>query len=84
MKNIFFPIAVSSILLLTASCGTDNTAAEAQAQVDSIVASKTAIIENQLKRNNDSIINAMAIARADSMMVKKPVAPTKKDTSSVK
>ncbi len=77
MKYITLPAIICCGLL--ASCGTDNTAAEAQSQVDSIVTSKTAIIEAQLKRNNDSIINAMAVAKADSLMGK--AANKTKDTA---
>jgi hypothetical protein len=66
MKYLFILIAAITL----ASCGTDTTASDAQDKVDSIVTSKTAILENQFKNNNDSIINAMAMARADSMMNK--------------
>jgi len=50
------------------ACTTENTDSVAQAQVDSLANAKVTIIQFQLKRNNDSIINALAVERADSIL----------------
>ena len=70
--------------LTFASCATENTDTQAQAQIDSIVTSKTSIIENKLRHNNDSIINALAVARADSMMHKAPASPQKDSAAGIR
>ena len=69
----FMPLLAACTLTVT-SCGTDNSAAEAQAKVDSIVAAKTGILKIYIKRNTDSLINIMALQRADSIF---PVQATK-------
>lgn len=69
----------SLLLLLAASllaaCSTDTTAEQAQAKVDSIVHAKVTALQTKQRLNNDSIINAMAAARADSLMGQTAPAP---------
>ncbi len=79
MKAFLIPALASCLAI--ASCGADNTDALAQAQVDSIVASKTSLLQSRMKHNNDSIINAMAVARADSMMGKKAALPKRESAA---
>lgn len=83
MKTAFYYGLIIPLLLL--SCGPENnTDAKAQEQVDSIVAAKMAVIETQLKQSNDSIINAMAAARADSILGKKAITGAKDSLRSAK
>ena len=61
------------------SCSTDNSAEVAQSKVDSIVNAKTTFLKLLMRHNNDSLINAKALERADSMMpVAKTSTPAKK------
>lgn len=86
-----------SLLLITggilafASCNTDTaaTADNSQAKIDSMVNERVEMIRAELEAKNDSIINEMAIYRADSIMaamtgkkapVRKPAAAPKDNT----
>ena len=69
-------IIVGSSLLV--GCSTDNSAADAQAKVDSIVNAKTTNLKLMMQRNNDSLINAKAQARADSIIAQLPSDQVKK------
>jgi hypothetical protein len=68
-----------AISTLVASCGSEPSDTSVQEQIDSIVKARTSIIEQQLRRNNDSIINALAEARANAALGEK--APQPKDTA---
>ena len=84
-----------SLLLITggilafASCTNENagTADNSQAKIDSIVNERVEMIRAELEMKNDSIINAMAMYKADSMMAamtgkpapKKPAAKPAKE-----
>lgn len=56
-------------LLAFASCNSNNGNQASQAQIDSMVNVKVMEIQTQMAAKNDSIINALAQAKADSMMV---------------
>lgn len=68
--NSCFKYFIPGFILLCslASCAVDNTAAEAQSRVDSIVNLRVKALEIAARLNNDSIIMTMATARADAMM----------------
>jgi len=54
-------------ILILASCSTDNTPNIQQAQIDSIARAKATLQDVLNKQKNDSIINAIAKAKADSI-----------------
>ena len=56
---------VAGSIIAFASCGDDNNTAT-QEQIDSIANARTAAMEAELKAQNDSLINAMAMMKADS------------------
>ena len=73
----YYLLLISGATLAFTACSTNNTAEQAKAKVDSIANAKLAFIQAQQQHNNDSIIDAMAAARADSMMhTQSAVAPT--------
>lgn len=71
MTNKFLLLAVAGTLAL-ASCQSDvrttGTDEEMQAKIDSAVQARMQEMQAQLAAQNDSLINAVAMMRADSMM----------------
>ncbi len=74
-KQMIFMMAGG--LLALASCNNAATTGPSEAQIDSMVNAKLQVKEAELVAKNDSIINAMATMKADSMMMAaKAGAPT--------
>src|SRR5580704_10246059 len=65
MKKQLLLLAGSALIL--ASCGSNNTNQNQQAQIDSMAKVNAAMQDATHKAKNDSTINAMAKAKADSM-----------------
>ena len=66
MKSFIFLLFIG---LLLASCNGDNgNINTSEAQVDSIVNAKVDVLRAEMKAKNDSIINAMAKVKADSIL----------------
>lgn len=63
-------LLITGGLLALASCNSENTgnAEAAQAKIDSMVNARVEQIRTELAAQNDSIINVMAMERADSIM----------------
>ncbi len=62
-------LLIAAGLLATASCNTETgNAEEAQAKIDSMVNARVDDMRLQLKAENDSIINELAMWRADSII----------------
>ncbi len=59
---------VSGAMLSLAACQPDNSGANNQEQIDSMVNARVEEIRMQLMMQNDSMINAMAQMRADSII----------------
>lgn len=72
MKKQFLLLAGSALIL--ASCGSNNTQNNQQAQIDSIAKVNAAMQDAINKQKNDSTINAMAKAKADSIDMAKEMA----------
>jgi|GEM_PF-4931143 len=85
MKKQILLLAGSALIL--ASCGSNNNAnqqAADQAKIDSITKANAALQEAANKQKNDSTINAMAKAKADSMEAAKHEPAAKHATASHK
>lgn len=93
MKKQF--LLLGGVILTLASCQSENPAATGgftQEQVDSIVNARIAEKTMELQASNDSIINALALIKADSIIAAakatgtpaKPTAPAKTVTTTVK
>jgi len=65
MKKQILILAGSMMIL--ASCGSNNTNQNTQAQMDSISKANAALQDEINKKKNDSTINAIATAKADSI-----------------
>lgn len=65
MKKYASLILVGTFATVLASCG-ENKEEKSQAQIDSAVQAETAAKEAEMTRQNDSLINAMAVMKADS------------------
>lgn len=78
-------LLITGGLLALASCNTEsaNNADNSQAKIDSMVNARVEELRMELEAKNDSMINAMAMLKADSMMAemaktgKKPAAKPK-------
>jgi hypothetical protein len=66
MKKIFFLLSFSW-LFISCNQAPDNIDV-IQVKIDSIVNAKTEILKAQMKAKNDSLINNMALQKADSIL----------------
>ena len=81
MKKQFLVLAGSALIL--ASCGSNENTENnnQQAQIDSIAAANAALQDELNKKANDSAINAMATAKADSIAAAEAAAAAAKTSS---
>lgn len=63
-------LLITGVTAVLASCGGENTAgtAPSQAQIDSMVNARVEELRVEMEAKNDSIINALAQIKADSMI----------------
>jgi hypothetical protein len=81
LKLKFILSAATGSMLLAASCDSGNLPNPYDVTIDSAVNAKMARRQVENATKNDSILNALAVARADSMLkAANKAAPPRKDT----